>query len=101
MLTLSVVSVQAVVTAANLGIKAGEARFSDGATVPFRVLSLDPLSVLLPRKKHMPRHLQAVEEWLAKYYDSELLSDGWRGRVRSPEREASMLSSEHSPAPSP
>ena len=70
MLTLSVVSVQPVVTTASLGIKVGEARFNDGVTVPFRVLSLDPLSVLLPRVTVMPRHLQVIEHWLAKHYDS-------------------------------
>jgi len=70
MLTLSVISVQPVVTASSLGIKVGEARFNDGATVPFRILSLDPLSVLLPSIKVMPRHLQAIEQWLAKHYDS-------------------------------
>jgi hypothetical protein len=67
--TLSVISVQPVVTADNLGIKVGEALFSDGVTVPFRVLSLDPLSVLLSARRVMPRHLQAVEEWLARHYE--------------------------------
>jgi hypothetical protein len=67
MTILSVISVRPVVTVDDLGITVGDALFSDGRTEQFRVLSLDPLTVLLSSAKAMPRHLQAVEEWLARH----------------------------------
>lgn len=52
--------------ATRLGIKVGQALFSDGLVARFRVLSRDPIAVQLIGDKPLPEHERAVVEWLAK-----------------------------------
>jgi hypothetical protein len=50
----------------HVGIKVGEALFSDGLVARFRVLSRDPVAVHVLGDEALPAHEQAVVAWLAK-----------------------------------
>ena len=69
MSVLSIVSVQPISSTDDLGIEIGEAIYTDGVKVSLRVLSLAPLRVHLYSARPIPRHLQALERWLAEQYE--------------------------------
>jgi hypothetical protein len=60
--------VQPVLTTRHVGIKVGEALFSDGLVARFRVLSRDPVSVHVLGDQALPAHERAVVEWLAQQH---------------------------------
>jgi hypothetical protein len=54
--------------ATGLGIKVGQALFSDGLVARFRVLSRDPPAVHLIGDEALPAHEQALVAWLAEQH---------------------------------
>ena len=67
MAAISVVRVYPIVATGYLGLKLGEALFSDGQRLRFRVLSRDPCcTVRLLSPAPLPDHQRAIEDWLAK-----------------------------------
>jgi hypothetical protein len=63
---ITVVRVQPVLATRHVGIKIGEAVFSDGLVARFRVLSRDPPAVHVLGDDTGLAHERAVVEWLAK-----------------------------------
>jgi hypothetical protein len=63
-MTISVVRVRPLVASRRLGIKNGEALFSDALTARFGVLSRDPCAVQLVTEIPVPEHERALTEWL-------------------------------------
>jgi len=62
---ISVVRVSPLLATRDLGIKVGQALFSDGLVARFRVLSRDPPAVHLIGDEALPAHKQALVAWLA------------------------------------
>jgi hypothetical protein len=63
---VSVVRIRPVLATRLLGLKIGEALFSDGSEARFRVLSRDPIAVHVIGDEARGEHERAVVEWLAK-----------------------------------
>ena len=70
----SVIRVQPVLATRHLGLRVGEARFSDGLIARFRVLSRDPIGVHVLGDEATHAHERALVAWLAK--QRELLQKG-------------------------
>ena len=65
---ISVVRVRPLLTTRHMGIKVGEARFSDGMVARFRVLSRDPMAVHVIGDEPLPGHERALEAWLTEHH---------------------------------
>ena len=63
---ISVVRVQPVLATRHLGIKIGEALFSDGLVARFRILNRDPPAVHVIGDEARPDHERAVVAWLGE-----------------------------------
>ena len=62
---LRVLYIRPVLATRDIGIKIGQATFSDGLTARFRILSRKPPAVHVVGGEATPAHERAVIEWLA------------------------------------
>jgi hypothetical protein len=65
---LSVVRILPIVTHGKRGIRSGEAVFSDGKTIPFRVSAIDPTDARLVGGSVLPEHEDALRAWWAEHH---------------------------------